>query len=248
MDELTVLSPHRDDALFSLYICLSQWRKRSIRITVLNFFTETAYAPHALPNSHNSISSLRAREDRYAVNAIDARIRIKSAKLVDAPLRLNIAAGQVCDPEIRAYHDSHDLQTLSMLMHASIARGLAIAPLALGNHVDHLLVHRAAARSLPGKNLAFYEDLPYATWTTDEELRSRVIRSEERTRVRLQGVVVRAPHAAWNKREVGVHYQSQITPQEAAQIAGYSARYGGGERIWIPRHSKRWRSLVNGDA
>jgi hypothetical protein len=248
MDDVTVLSPHRDDAVFSLYICLSRWRKSPLRITILNFFTQSAYAPYAPPNSCNSISSLRAREDRYAINAIDPRIRIKSAKLMDAPLRLNIAAARVCDPELRTYGDSHDLQTISMFMQANIARGLAIAPLALGNHVDHLLVHNAAVRSLPGKNLAFYEDLPYATWVTEEDLRSRIMRSEESTRVRLQGVVLRAPHATWRKREVGVHYRSQITPREAVDIADYSARYGGGERIWIPLYSKRWRLLVNGDA
>jgi hypothetical protein len=61
----------------------------------------------------------------------------------------------------------------------------------------------------------------------------------------LKAAVLRAPHAAWRKREVGAHYQSQITPREAAQIAGYSSKYGGGERIWIPQYSKRWQSLVN---
>jgi LmbE family N-acetylglucosaminyl deacetylase len=248
MDELTLLSPHRDDAAFSLSICLLQWRRVPVRLTILNFFTESAYAPHAVPVSGSSISTVRAREDRHAVRAIDPRIRVESAGLIDAPLRLGIEAGRVCDPKARAYDNSHDLRTVRAVIRGHVVRGLAIAPLGLGNHVDHLLVHQAATDVIPGKRLAFYEDLPYATWTPDRELIERVSECETRTRVRLKPAILRAPHAAWRKRGVAVRYKSQIIPCEAAQIASYSAIYGGGERIWIPRYSIRWRSLVNSHA
>lgn len=244
MDELTLLSPHRDDAAFSLYVCLSRWRKAPVRLTVLNFFTESAYAPRALPISRDCVSAARAREDRHAVRAIDPRIQIKSAGLLDAPLRLGIEAGAVCRPEVRAYDDSLDLGTLRRVIRARIITGLVIAPLGLGNHVDHVLVNKAASETLPGKRLAYYEDLPYASWTSQTELMQRVSECERRTRIGLKPIIVRAEHAVWRKREVGAHYQSQITPTEAAQIARYAARYGGGERIWIPGHSMRWKALV----
>jgi LmbE family N-acetylglucosaminyl deacetylase len=248
MDELTVLSPHRDDAVFSLYICLSRWRSAPVRVTVLNFFTESGYAPRAFPLSRASVPALRAREDRHALRAIDGRIRIKSAGLVDAPLRLGIEARHVCSPEARAYDDSGDAASLRAVIRAQYIRGLALAPLGLGNHVDHLLVNKAATQTLPGCSLAFYEDLPYATWTSEAELKRRVRACEETTMVRLKSAIVRGEHAAWRKREIGVHYGSQITPREAAEIARFALRYRGGERIWIPKHSTRWRVLVNSHA
>lgn len=245
MDELTLLSPHRDDAAFSLSICLSQWRRTPVRLTILNFFTQSAYAPHALLFSSSSISAIRAREDRQALRAIDARIRIESAGLIDAPLRLGIEAHRVCDLKPGASDDSPDLRTVRAAIRGHAVRGLAIAPLGLGNHVDHLLVSRAATDVIPGKRLAFYEDLPYATWTPDRELINRVSECETRTRVVLKSAILRIPHGLWRKREVGFHYSSQIAPGDAADIARYSARYGGGERIWIPRYSSRWTSLLN---
>jgi LmbE family N-acetylglucosaminyl deacetylase len=245
MDDLTVLSPHRDDAVFSLYTCLSRWQKAPVRVTVLNFFTQSAYAPRALPFTWSSVSALRAREDLRALHAIDGRIRIASAGLTDAPLRFGIEASKVCSPETRSYDDSSDLRTLRTVIRAHFAAGVAIAPLGLGNHVDHLLVSKAATQVLPAHRLAFYEDLPYATWTSEADLKRRVSEREQELCVRLKPVIIRAEHATWRKRAAGVRYQSQITPSEAAAIARFGAKYGGGERIWIPRYSTRWISLAD---
>ncbi len=57
MRKLTVLSPHRDDAAFSLFICLAKWSMfPSLKVKVLNFFTESAYAPYSSASDAISVS------------------------------------------------------------------------------------------------------------------------------------------------------------------------------------------------
>src|ERR1700761_6725222 len=129
MRAVTVLSPHRDDAAFSLYVCLSRWVGASYRVTVLNFFTESAYGPRAIPTSASSISEIRRREDRRALASVNPRIRIESAGLLDAPLRLGIGAGEVCSAEPSPHDYSNNLQTVSSILRAYMRTSLVLVPL-----------------------------------------------------------------------------------------------------------------------
>lgn len=245
MHAVTVLSPHRDDAAFSLYICLSKWVGASYQVTVVNFFTESAYGPRAIPSPACSISEIRRREDRRALAGINRRIRVESAGLLDAPLRLGISLGEVCSPKAFSYDDSNNLRALCSIIRDYTRTSLVLVPLGLGNHIDHVSVRNAATNILPGYKLAFYEDLPYAIWTSEALLRDRVTECERRTRDALKPAVVLGGRAIWRKRRTVSCYQSQISPDDAAGIALFGARYGGGERIWIPRYGRGWATLLN---
>src|SRR5690349_15351519 len=170
MLELTILSPHRDDAAFSLSIALSRWSTLPVQLTVVNFFTVTQYAPHAFSTHISSTSALRTREDRSALRSIDRRIRIESLELLDAPLRFGIHPDAICRPQTAALQNPTEIAALANRIGRYFTRGLVVAPLALGDHVDHLAVYRAALASSTDHKLAFYEDLPYATWTSKRSL------------------------------------------------------------------------------
>jgi LmbE family N-acetylglucosaminyl deacetylase len=91
------------------------------------------------------------------------------------------------DPEISEVHDfflepetpavsSRDTELFTTLCHwfADTSRVYSgaqfVAPLGLGMHRDHQLVFQAVLKSLDRNRLLFFEDFPYATYYSQEEL------------------------------------------------------------------------------
>jgi LmbE family N-acetylglucosaminyl deacetylase len=244
MRGLTVLSPHRDDAVFSLYFALRKWRREGVRLTVLNFFTRSNYAPGVSEKQTDAVSLIRKTEDRNVLSRIDKGIDVRDCGLLDAPLRLGIEFAAVCNPETRALAKSVEPEIAAYIRTRAFS-DLIIAPLGLGGHVDHLAVNEAAIASTARNHKpAFYEDLPYATWTSSDMLRQRIHEIETKLGARLRPVIIRQRYAIPQKQGAAARYRSQITRQEAASIARFSLRYGGGERLWIPKHSKLWTVLA----
>ena len=242
--ELTILSPHRDDAAFSLYLSLAKWSRLSICVRIVNFFTLSAYAPRLGSEDRSIVSAARRKEDHYVLRTLSKSIKIESLDLLDAPLRFGISAGAVCGTEANNSQRPREIDCLTIQTKTYSKRGLVIAPLSLGNHIDHAAVNTAAARGITGRKLGFYEDLPYATWTAESSIRKRVSEMEERTGGPLKPFVIRVTNAIQLKRRAISRYHSQISPDEASRIAQFALKYGGGERIWIPKRGSRWKPLT----
>lgn len=243
MEQITVLSPHRDDATFSLGLALSLWSAASVKLRVLNFFTQSTYAPHSSAETAEEISALREEEDKNAIASIHPQIEVCSLGLLDAPLRLRIPLSQIMQPESAKQISLEEFQELSRKIKEYCAGSLLIAPLGLGNHVDHLAVHYAAIQSCRPEHLAFYEDLPYATWTSPEDLQSRIEFAGDKTGVPLEPFIVQMPDAVTRKRQIASFYRSQITAEEAHAIAQFSQSYGSGERLWLPVRGEAWNVI-----
>ncbi len=245
MLELTILSPHCDDAAFSLSVALSYWSKLSLKLNVVNFFTVSEYAPHALSTGASAVSAVRSREDHSALAAIDRGIRVEALNLLDAPLRFGVGADAICRSETAALQSASEIDALGQSLRKYFKRGLVLAPLALGDHVDHLAVSKAAQASSTDRKLGFYEDLPYATWTSESAFCHRLHKTEQHTGVHLRGVVIRNRNfTVAHKRRLINKYRSQITPEEATSIAHFAYNYGGGERVWFPKYGVAWNPLV----
>ena len=241
MLRLTVLSPHRDDAAFSLFCALTKWQRRPVEIRVINFFTESAYAPHA-EQAAGMVSAIRKREDRAVLQRIGRRIRVMDLGLLDAPLRLGISALAVCNAETACLLREELVFELARRIRC-LQPSLILAPLGLGGHIDHLTVHRAALRAGCKSRLGFYEDLPYRTWTLPEDLRCRIRSAEREMGTLLKAVTAGDARDAWQKRRHIRRYQSQITAEEAAAMARWT-REERGEKLWLPRQSKYWPQLL----
>jgi LmbE family N-acetylglucosaminyl deacetylase len=240
MQGIVILSPHRDDAVFSLGMSLVKWSRLDFKLKVINFFTITAYAPRAGTDETAKVGDIRRREDRAAIARISRSIEIVDRNLLDAPLRLGITAADVC--QIGRAIPEELLKRLQYLMRVP-GEMLTLAPLGLGNHIDHLSVREAALRGTAPSRLAFYEDLPYATWTEEKQLRKRILEVETRLSCRFKPVIVKRHCTVSGKRALVGRYRSQISPEEANVIAGWSRRYRG-ERIWVPLHSRYWRRAL----
>jgi hypothetical protein len=215
-----------------------------MRIRVVNFFSISEYAPHAPSGRVWTVSSLRGLEDRRVLSAIDPRIRIESFDLLDAPLRFCVNSDAICRPETIALQTDRELAALASRIRKYFTRGFVLAPLGLGDHVDHLAVQKAAIENSHSHRLGFYEDLPYAIWTSEASLCDKVRNAEQTSQIGLKPAVIRDHNNAVSyKFHLVRRYCSQVTRKEASDIASYAKRYGG-ERIWIPRSCNRWRSLT----
>ena len=243
MEQITVLSPHRDDAGFSLGLALGFWGAASVRLQVLNFFTQSAYAPRSPAKTTEEISAIREEEDQRSISFIHPGITVTSLDWLDAPLRLNLPFSQIMQERSAEKITPEFLRQLSRSIQQHCMNSLAIAPLGLGNHVDHIAVHKAAIHSLSPQSLAFYEDLPYATWTPVADLQARIESVEHATGTQLKPFILRAQDAVSRKRQIASFYQSQITPDEADNIARHAESYGSGERLWMPANSEGWKAI-----
>ncbi len=189
---ILVLSPHRDDAAFSLSLSLQHWLAVGHRVTVMNVFTRSLYAPYAdaekVPQHErlDFISALRKREDLLALRKIGVESVI-DLDIKDAPIRLDCDSSIVCDMEV-VPHD-RAIPKVRKALEAELARDqqqdaqqedaqqedaqqqeaqqqevqhALVLPLGLGHHVDHRTARDAALPLSQGVPCAFYEELPYA--------------------------------------------------------------------------------------
>lgn len=242
---IAVISPHRDDAAFSLGLSIERWLRDGHRVHVLNCFTQSENAPYSdadalHPNDRVSfVSALRKREDAAWNKLLGGGLQITDLDLLDAPLRLACSVDEVMDAAIRPGDRAvaRVAGAIAKLARAGASGDLAIAlPLALGGHIDHRVTRQAGLEALAEVSLpiAFYEDLPYAVWETAAE---SIPNSAESTALELQiafaerGTDDPAPRAS-RKRRMAECYDSQFDSQITEQIASFCERYEGRERLW----------------
>jgi len=246
--KILILSPHRDDAAFSLAIAITNWLTARHTVTILNVFTRSRYAPYsdaAFVHENDQlsyVSAMRLREDEHFLRRITetlpkglkSNLHMADLNLKDAPIRLRIpheelsdTAVNSADPAIEKIRKALAKQSESGAMEA------LVLPAALGKHVDHLTVREAALPLTAGIPSAFYEDLPYATThpsaTTDlESLRESAEQRDEP----LSPVLYQIESAVERKRKLILGYASQIDDEAGTLISNFATRYDGGERLW----------------
>lgn len=239
--KIVIVSPHRDDAAFSLGLSVERWLSAGHTVQLLNCFTQSEYAPYSDAESLHSndrksfVSALRKREDVAWNKLLGSRLLITDLDLLDAPLRLACGIEDVLTVEIRP-GDRAVARVAGAI--AKLARnGAAIAvPLAVGGHIDHRVTHAAAleALSTTPAALAFYEDLPYAARPgAGEGIPELAACAGLELKPSFADQSSSEPQVqAAQKYRVVQCYDSQIDSEVATQTAAFSARYGGRERIW----------------
>ncbi|KAA5835062.1 hypothetical protein F1721_09690 [Saccharopolyspora hirsuta] len=169
--KLLLVSPHPDDIAYS---CGGLVETRIDAAHLLTVFTRSEWtiSEHLRDAGADALSEVRVAEDRRycAERAIDHSF----LDFADASLR-----GYDDEQELLARAEDDPLADEVAGKLAEVVRGVApdlvIAPAAVGNHIDHLLVH-LAVRALDGDHRTlYYEDIPYsahhALKTVERELR-----------------------------------------------------------------------------
>ncbi len=245
MIRVAILSPHLDDAIFSLSYAIDRWCRLPIELTVVNFFTQSEYGPRTVFRNGGQeadrakISAERVREDRRALRTLCAQIRIEDHALMDGPVRRRTSLQEVFDPNSTTIAAA-EVAFLATLIEKHVRRSLVLAPLGLGGHLDHLTLNAAARTAAKHHRVGFYEDAPYIRGARPEEITGRV----SETGMNLVPRFISAVRSSRFKERIVSLYQTQIDRVEAQAIARFRFLYRPSERIWIPPHSQPWSALL----
>ncbi|HSM58758.1 MAG TPA: PIG-L family deacetylase [Candidatus Sulfomarinibacteraceae bacterium] len=239
------LSPHLDDVTLSCGGQIFQRTEAGQRVLIVtvaagepqtevrSFFAEYLHHNWGLPAGE--VVAMRRAEDEAAAEQLGAEVQHWT--LPDAIYRLH---PQTEEPLYTSNEDIFGplhpaeqslVQELAEMMARLPRAGAIVAPLAVGNHVDHQLVRRAADEAF-GQDLLYYEDYPYVQrhpqslqkqLAPGDDWQPQVISlSEEAIRARLGACL---------------QYQSQLSTlfndaqNMEAQVRDYVAQVGG-ERLW----------------
>lgn len=262
---LWILSPHRDDAAFSCGLLLCVAVNSRMPTVVVNVFTTSDYAPYLDPSEDVSrvaamaaavtdavtdgVTEARRLEDESLLRALngmlaEAVVTKIDLGLRDAPLRLDLATGAVLDPRaVPPERMQQEIDGLIPMLPEIEPEDMVLAPCALGDHIDHLLVRLAAQAKYPAEQLCFWEDMPYSMWLTEAE-RARLWREPG-----LQRVTLRLPDGAAGKHLLTRLYPSQVSVQLAEEMAAFTRARGDGERFLMSAASlRRLQALCTGTA
>jgi LmbE family N-acetylglucosaminyl deacetylase len=242
-----VLSPHLDDAALSIGGSIARFTAAGEAVLVITI-AAGAPPPGAIPSpfaaSLHRAWGLRAgdavahrrREDEAAMAILGAEaLRLDQLDAVDrCPDRYDTEAALLGEPAAQDRLEIELAVELAPILAAS-PRALVLAPLAVGGHVDHRIVHRAAIDlARQGRDVAFYEDFPYAAKPGAVAQRRAAIGGE----LALETVDI----AATLERKIAAifAYTSQIAslfgdPDQARSAITAYAGAASVERIWHVR-------------
>lgn len=241
-----VLSPHRGDAAFSLGLSIAAWLERGHEVVVLNCFTQSDFAPYSDAESLHTndrvsfVSAVRRREDvAWAKRYGSQELKLQDLNMLDGPLRLASPMSEMQTHSIRPGDRAVERvrgAVAKMLRHAPPGELAVAAPLAAGNHIDHLVVREAVLQAMQESQvaLAFYEDLPAA----DEAQRlQQAAAIAEAVSPELQPCLIgMAPSIAHKsseeKRRMCDVYDSQVDSSTVQQFVHIVEQNGGRERVW----------------
>jgi LmbE family N-acetylglucosaminyl deacetylase len=236
--KIVVLSPHRDDAAVSVGLAIDAWIAAGHKVSIVNACTRSEHAPFADMHSVHAndrtsfVSALRHREDEAWRRRVGNALTLVDLNVKDAPLRLH------CSPlDVTTIPLNPNDKAIAKVQKAieQIKPGALLIPLALGNDADHRAVREAAA-ALTATDLpcCFYEELPDAA--AIESIDAAVSDLARTLNTDLAPVFASATGdveaAVTRKFRIAVGYDSQINDATAADIAEFSRRYDGRERLW----------------
>ena len=243
--KLVVVSPHRADAAFSLGLSIEHWLGAGHAVQVVNCFTRSEYAPFSdvgslHPHDRASFASaVRRKEDVAWSKQMKGKFSIQDLDMMDAPLRLACGVDEVATVEIRPGDRAVARVTGAIEKAARGAQEVNAAlaiPLSVGEHIDHRVVYRAAIGVLQTATLpfAFYEDLPYSARPGQEGApETKAAEAGLDLQPAFAVAALKDPEiAVKRKRRVAECYDSQVDSAEVEQIAEFSLRYAGRERVW----------------
>lgn len=252
--DVLFLSPHLDDVILSCGGQLWKLVHAGSNPRIATVFTASpdqaaqslpfAQYQHDLWGNPPSPMLLRQHEDRTA----GARLGIHTMihlPLHDAVYRHTVGGEPLYSSNEDLFGDLHPAdenvtdQIVTALEPYMQIDTTVVAPLGIGHHVDHQLVHRAGARLLDaGYTVIFYEELPYAE-KADAFAEMPAGVSSFLVELSEEDIVAKLYALHYYQTQIPVLYASADRMNEcvrtyAAQIAQVGVAYA--ERLWKPVH------------
>ena len=156
-----ILSPHLDDALYSMSSFLCNHYGDVIIATLFTREVENDYQGHYALYAD---MKTRKKEDVSAIKKIEEmnmHIRIKMIYL-DLPDQIfRSKCSHIEEPIYDAFHNLHDTYEISAIY----------CPLGIGKHYDHILTHNICKEVFHANKTFFYYDYPYCTLNLNVQTR-----------------------------------------------------------------------------
>jgi LmbE family N-acetylglucosaminyl deacetylase len=228
---ILVISPHFDDAAFSLAATLKLFVAAECPVRIVNCFTVTRFAPFLQLPGVVSVTGMRRKEDALFAAMLGRSASRVALDFVDAPGRTGLGVrGMFLRHAVPADTET-TIEKLVADLEEPQANFPVLAPLAVGGHVDHYISRQAAIAKYSGSPFAFYEDLPYAAGNRAPEIENAAEQSSLALGKPLRPFIVSwAGSSAWKEQCCSL-YASQISEDGIQRILGYLARTKG-ERLW----------------
>lgn len=171
-----ILSPHFDDAMLSCGEYILQEVKKNRRVIILNIFTnfasktQTKFVSKQLKKiglTPNEYKKLREAEDQKAWKNIS--VVIKNLNYTDAGFRTEKnkptypTAQQLFSKKLNSQENKiiQDLSLQLSCLTKKIKITNIVLPIGVGDHIDHIIVKRAAEKAWNINQLCYYLDQPY---------------------------------------------------------------------------------------
>lgn len=214
-----LLSPHADDAAFSLGGAIAAGLLPR-PITLLTVFGRSTFSQATGP--HGDVDAVtqqrRAEDEAYARRHGLQWIWLEHD---DAVVRLG------WDAIFRGDAPRPDHTHAIIAAAREVGAALVLAPLGLGNHVDHRLLRDLAIEMTHTEGLAFYEDLPYAATLSPNRIATHVQAFDPA----LQPIELPLDPAALEAKRADVEtYASQVDFRIRRSLRRHART--GRERLW----------------
>ena len=237
-----VISPHIDDAAFSLASTLKLLVRAGSTVKIVNCFTLTRFAPF-VGNERLTPMTRRRHEEEVFLHQLGGNSQADDLGLQDAPGRTGLGLRAVVIQPASA----RDIVVTALQLVERLERmggdTTVLAPLAIGNHPDHYIARLAALEKYRRLPIAFYEDLPYTASVAQDRVLSTVKETGTMLGEDLQLVTVHWPGDFLWKRQCCSYYKSQISQAGIEKIVNYM-QSNHGEKLWCSeRFVNSWKWL-----
>lgn len=230
-----ILSPHCDDAAFSLGASIIDSKFENILI--LTIFSKSTCTANNLNNEIEEVTKMRKKEDQAFFSSCKSEVELSYLDLLDAPIRLNIREEDVCSYIKMNSNKLLQNEIEHKIYNYLIDNSLILSPLGLGNHIDHLIVREIAFRLLKDNyNVGFYEDLPYAGTIPTTEIHSYINQLNKNEKLYLKPVLINSKMSIDIKAQACSKYSSQIDDYTINNIKKHHSQLiiqQVSERIWL---------------
>jgi LmbE family N-acetylglucosaminyl deacetylase len=236
---VVVLSPHCDDAAFSIAGALKHALGLGKRTTIITCFSWSSYAPKLIFRSPTRVTQIRKREDTGFGAWLHPNCELIWLDLEDAALRDDHRRLDVCTARPLCVSDLELTAKLAEVLRGMVDPTSAILiPFGIGSHVDHRIV-REAGLSLAAEgcgSLFFYEDLPYAAEYSLQVLDNWIASFSFARLMRVEPQYLTCADLISWKRHAALCYKSQVTRKVVDRIVEHARRLDpsdpGAERVW----------------
>lgn len=238
------LSPHLDDVVFSCGAQIFQHTSRGKSVMIITLMAgepdpnkpgNYAQSLHQRWRLGSNAVAIRRKEDLFACAYIGAEA--VHWPYLDCIYRRDPDTGDPLyqsDSSLFGPIDPSESELISKLTTQMIdlpQRSIILAPLGVGNHVDHKITRKAATSTIDAATLTFYEEFPYV-YRGSEQLFGK----EPDADWKVELIAITSDALAARIQAMSL-YQSQLSTffedgQDLSKQVEAYVRKIGGERIW----------------